>query len=160
MVRLITRDEALATLTSDDDVQGCLMCAFREPRFASRIFAATPLTFSIVPRYALRPGHVLVVLRDHVTRFADASPAAWVEACVEAQRIAAVLERRRPQTRCYVASLGTNEPNVPMSSPHVHLHIVPITDPETRPSDVFTWRGGVYERDDAAIAEERAALRL
>ena len=59
--------------------------------------------------------------------------------------------------RCYVASLGTDA-DVPMSSPHVHLHVVPVERDE-RPRDVLTWEHGVLVPSDVDLADLAARLR-
>lgn len=115
--------------------------------------------FSFLPRYALRPGHAIVVVNEHVTQLGQLAPAVWLEACAEAQRLAALLEARLAPVRCYVAALGTSEHDVPMSSPHLHLHVVPILEAGSKPSDVLTWKHGVYERELDELTREAHSLR-
>lgn len=154
-MRLLSRDQAVAAVRRDA-LPGCLMCSFRD--LSAQIIRSSPRMFSFVPRYAQRIGHVMVVLREHVTHFSVVDPEAWLEACAEAQRLAARLEEEHSPARCYVASLGTGELGVPMSSPHLHLHVLPILDPSAKPSEVLTWRDGVYERDDRDLALEVSEL--
>lgn len=150
-LRLVTREQAVEKLQALA-IPGCLMCAFGTPALAAQIAVRTKLALVVVPRFVLRPGHTLVVLREHVTTFTQAGGDAWAEATELARRVAIVMEQAHRPSRCYVASLGAGEDGVPMSSPHLHLHVVPVQEPDARPHDVFTWRNGVYEEDDESIA--------
>jgi diadenosine tetraphosphate (Ap4A) HIT family hydrolase len=108
-------------------------------------------------RYALRPGHALVVAHAHVTAIPALDEADWVELALLARRTAAAIDRVLSPARCYVASLGTDA-EVPMSSPHVHMHVIPVA-PDEKPRDVLTWEHGVFVAGDVALADLAARLR-
>jgi hypothetical protein len=40
---------------------------------------------------------------------------------------------------------------------HLHLHVIPVHDPEDRPASVFSWQEGVYvaERDEWIALRDR-----
>ena len=154
----LTRDEAVAKVMRARDASACLMCAFAAPDHATQTAYASATLRVVVPRFALRPGHALVVLAQHVTSFAETPRAAWREACDVAYDVARVLEKNMQIARCYVASLGPGEEGVPMSSRHMHLHVVPVDDPAARPHEVLTWRHGVYEESDAALSTRARTL--
>jgi diadenosine tetraphosphate (Ap4A) HIT family hydrolase len=95
----------------------------------------------------VRWGHALVLSKQHVTSFSELSAAHWREMSEQARRAAFAVERALAPARCYVASLGTSEADVPITSPHLHLHVVPVYDPDDRPSRVLTWEHGVLEAE-------------
>lgn len=62
-------------------------------------------------------------------------------------------ERALRSARCYVASLGAASDDLPMTSPHLHLHVIPIYKAEDKPSAVLTWDRGVTIADEEEWAE-------
>lgn len=140
-----------------DDV--CLVCAMRDGKLgAPHVVARGRHCRVVLARYAVRVGHALVLVDEHVTRFADVDDAAWAEATGLALSTARRIERVLQPVRCYVASLGSAEAGVPMSSPHLHLHVVPIYDPGDKPSRVLTWAHGVIAPSDDELADLAAKL--
>ncbi len=138
----------------------CLVCAMRDGKLGTQhLIARGRQCRVLLARYAVRRGHALVLIDQHVTRFADVDDAAWAEATALALSTARRIERALSPVRCYVASLGSVEPDVPMSSPHLHLHVVPIYEPDDKPSRVLTWAHGVIALSDAELAELAALLR-
>lgn len=113
----------------------------------------------MLSRYALRPGHALVVPRQHATTFTDLSAESWVAATKIALDVARAIERTMSPSRCYIASLGTAADDVLISAPHVHLHVIPVDDPALRPHQVLTWAHGVYVGLDTDWIELRDRLR-
>lgn len=153
MPRTLDRAAAVALL-AEEAPPGCFVCALAEgPTVARGEHAAL-----VVPRFQLRPAHVMVVMRRHVTTFAATERAAWLEATDLAWRAARALERVLEPARCYVASLGTAREDVPMSSPHLHLHVIPLQDPDERPREVLTWGRGVLVATDAERADLAARV--
>lgn len=112
----------------------------------------------VVPRYGVRWGHLLVALRPHITRLSQLPRPAWLNACELAYEAACAAEQVLSPLRCYVASLGTPRDDLPMTSPHLHLHVVPIYELDDRPGEVLTWRHGVVTGSDEERAELRDAL--
>lgn len=121
----------------------------------------TPHAVAVLTPFAVRRGHVLVVLRAHHESIDRLTAEEWLGlnhlAWEATQALAAVLA----PVRTYVAALGsvTQRAN---SFPHVHQHVVPLFDggAADRPAEVFTWQGGVlvYESDEAeALAAELCA---
>lgn len=156
-MRHISRDDAVARVIAEGaPASGCLMCDFAT-RDAQIIHHDEQL-FSFVPRFALRPWHVLVIPRLHATEVGALPSDVWLGLCAEAHRLAQLLEARLA-ARCYVASLGTRDLDVPMSSPHVHLHVVPLRETSAKPSEVLTWKHGVHEHEPDDVRERIAALR-
>ncbi len=96
-------------------------------------------------RYALRRGHLLIVLRDHAERFSEITREAYLGMQDLAFRSAQALERTLDPSRVFVAAFGSPVP-LPMTFPHHHLHVVPVytRDDSDRPSSVFTWQWGVH----------------
>lgn len=150
----LTKDEALARAAEEP---GCAMCALASSA-AAHTLRETPHAVAVLTRFAVRRGHVLVVLRAHresIDRLAAEEWLALSHVAWEAtQALAAVLA----PLRTYVAALGTVTQRA-NSFPHVHQHVVPLFDggAADRPAEVFTWQGGVlvYEPGEAeALAAE------
>jgi diadenosine tetraphosphate (Ap4A) HIT family hydrolase len=156
----ITRDQAIERVAAERQGEPCLVCAMRDGKLGTpHVIARGQQCRVVLARYAVRRGHALVLLDQHVTRFADVDDAAWAEATALALSTARRIERALSPVRCYVASLGSVEPDLPMSSPHLHLHVVPIYEPDDKPSRVLTWAHGVIAASDAELAELAAVLR-
>ncbi len=154
----IARADAVARVVAERAGEGCLMCELLEGR-AGALHVLEEDAFAVVAlaRYALRPGHALVIARAHVTSIAALDAAAWLALAAAARRACVAIEAALAPARCYVASLGTDA-EVPMSSPHVHLHVVPVERDE-RPRDVLTWEHGVFVPNDIDLADLAARLR-
>jgi diadenosine tetraphosphate (Ap4A) HIT family hydrolase len=152
----IQRDVAVARVAAEREGEPCLICALRDGRAgAGPILRETRHTVTVLDRYPARWGHVLILLREHCESLADVGDDAWTEAGREALRAGRALEATLRPLRCYIGSFGTSRDIVAMSSPHLHLHVIPVYDAADRPSTVLTWREGVY----AATEDEWSALR-
>ncbi|MEL6344382.1 MAG: HIT family protein [Myxococcota bacterium] len=115
---------------------------------------------AVLSRYPRTWGQVLIILRRHVTTFNDVSAEEWGEACHLARELAQRIETRLSPLRCYVSCLGTHRTDVPMSSPHLHLHIDPIYDPEDRPRTILTHKHGVLEAHEEEWDSLKALLKI
>ncbi len=135
---------------------GCVPCALAR---SEAPLAASSHAVAVLSRFPTRWGHVLVILRAHAERLEDVEPEAWADAARLAHAAGRAVERALSPARCYVASLGTSEPDLPMSFPHLHFHVIPIDEPGARPAEVLTWKHGVFEGSDAEWAALREALR-
>ncbi len=148
----IPREEAVARVAGERGDASCLVCAIRDGRLgAPHVLAQGRWCRVVLARYALRRGHALVLVDEHVTRFSDVDDATWAEATALALVTARRIERALAPVRCYVASLGSAQPDLPMSSPHLHLHVVPIYEPDDKPSRVLTWAHGVLAPSEAEL---------
>ena len=145
----IDRDEALARI-AEVAPGGCVPCALVE---SSDLLAESTHAVAVLSRFPVRWGHVLVVLRDHVTSMAETSPEVFADAAALAHAAAVAVERALSPRRCYVASLGTDDPPLPMTFPHLHFHVIPIPEAGARPAQVLTWQTGVYAAEPHEWAE-------
>jgi diadenosine tetraphosphate (Ap4A) HIT family hydrolase len=137
----------------------CLMCALAEGALGPRAdLYVDEHTIAFLSRYPLRIGHALIAPRAHVTSFEMLDPEVFADMARQAHRVARALERELAPKRVYVASLGTTR-DVPMSSPHLHLHVIPVDGDDERPSSVLTWEHGVYDISEVALSELAARLR-
>lgn len=142
---LISRDEALQRIREEVGDVACLMCALRDDEVGERwVVDEDDDLMLVVPRYVRRWGQLLVLLKPHVTRYGQIDPALWGRANAWALRAAAIVERTMSPVRCYVTSTGSAAGELTQSSAHVHIHIVPVYDPDDRPRHVFSWSEGVY----------------
>ncbi len=151
MVKRLDRDTALARIDAATQ-QGCVPCALAR---ADAPLAHTAHAVAVLSRFPTRWGHVLVILRRHYVRLDEVPPDAWADAAALAHAAGRAVERSLEPARCYVASLGTSEPDLPMTFPHLHFHVIPVEEPGARPADVLTWKDGIYE----GTPEEWQALR-
>jgi diadenosine tetraphosphate (Ap4A) HIT family hydrolase len=135
----------------------CLMCAIRDGLCGPThtVFEDDALLV-VLPRYVRRWGSVLVLPRQHVTSFGAVTPELWAHTNAIAHRSAQMVERVLAPLRCYVASTGSPDGERVNTSEHLHVHVVPITDPDDRPRDVFSWEGGVMVAEPEEWAELRA----
>jgi len=158
-MHLISRDEAIARIEIERAGAPCLICALRDgkagPTYA---LARSERAAVILTRYALRRGHLLVIAAEHATSFTELAPETWEEMSRLAFHAARLLERTLSPLRCYVASLGSPRPDLLMSSPHSHLHVVPLYAVEDKPSTVLRWDTGVVTAEEAEWAELHRAL--
>jgi diadenosine tetraphosphate (Ap4A) HIT family hydrolase len=156
---LVSKSLAVARLERESPPGECVICALRDGRAGHRyMLAETPHTTTLLSRYPRRWGHVIVLVNAHVTRFSEVADGAWREASEQALRAARAVERALAPARCYVASLGTVRDDLPMSSPHVHLHVVPTYDAADRPKTVFDSQPGFYSGEDAEWDELHRAV--
>lgn len=149
----ILRREA-AVLQAEAEGRPCVACALLEGRVSGALeLARSAHARLVLPRFGVRWAHLLVLLEAHTTTFSALDPDAWADACALAHRAARALELALAPARVFVASLGAPEPAPAMTTPHVHLHVIPLASSE-RPSEVLTWERGVVVGSE----EERAAL--
>lgn len=154
MPQRITKDEAIERVAGTVEDGVCSMCALwraEPPLFASqhaRVF---------LNRFPTRWGHLLVLVERHVTSFAELRDDEHRDASELLLRCARRVEERLRPARVFTACLGTALAALPMSSPHLHWHVVPTGGGE-RPAEVFTWSHGVYEGSPAEWDALRATL--
>ncbi len=155
MPRLISRAQALARIEADAGSPPCLMCAICD-RAAGPVHAIYEDDEQLVmlPSYVRRWGHVLVTPKAHVLDYSSVDPELWARSCRLAHQAARVVERVRRPRRCYMASTGSSAGELTQTSRHLHIHVIPIYEPDDRPSAVFSWSEGVY----VGTAEEWSAL--
>ena len=153
MPTTIDRAEAVARLPARDGCWLCRLLANVEPVVSDGDVVL------FIPEYGVRWGHLLVAPRAHYETFSELPEPSWMRLCRLARRAAGALERELSPRRWYVASLGSAEDDLPMTCPHLHVHVVPTYRPEDRPRTVLTWSGGVVVSSATERAELRARLR-
>jgi diadenosine tetraphosphate (Ap4A) HIT family hydrolase len=157
-VRHIDKNEAMALLAREAKELaashgGCAMCgmALGHPHDLETV-AARPSAVVVLDRLATRPGHLLVILRRHAEAMSDVTWREYHDVQRLAWEAARTVERVLGPKRVFIASLGSAV-RLPMSFPHHHVHVLPLYDggESDRPSEVLTWRHGVwlYEPDEA-----------
>lgn len=159
MPQKISREEALTRIASERGDTGCLICAIRSGE-AGPVWTIRegPHTHSVLSRYPRNWGQAMVLMKRHTTTYTEVTPGEWLEGCLEAQRIAARIEVTLKPLRCYISSLGTWRKDLPMSSPHLHIHIDPVYNAEDRPRTIFTHSLGVLEAEEAEWMTLRGLL--
>ncbi|MCH9686146.1 MAG: HIT family protein [Deltaproteobacteria bacterium] len=157
MPQLISRADALARIVAEGGRPPCLMCAIRDGGVGPvHTVYDNDRMLVMLPRYVRRWGHMMVLPKAHVVSYSQIDPALWLEASQLALVAARVVEEVRQPVRCYVASTGSNAgEELIQTSRHLHMHIIPLYDPDDRPRDIFSWSQGVY----VAEPHEWEALR-
>lgn len=145
----IDRETALRRAGEGLSEGTCLICHLVEN---AAVVARGARARVLLPRMGRAEGHLLVALDRHVTSFAAVGDDEWAEASALALRAARALEAALRPARCYVASLGSALGGLPMSSPHLHVHVLPVDDPAARPGRVLSWEDGVFAASEAEAA--------
>lgn len=144
MPTLIPRDEALRRIIAEAGRPDCLMCAILERRVGPvYVVHEDEHTVVMLPRYVRRWGHVMVIPREHVVTFSGVDPEAWAHVTRTAHLAARMVERASQPLRCYLASVGSSAGELPQTSRHLHMHVIPLFAADDRPADVFSWAEGV-----------------
>jgi diadenosine tetraphosphate (Ap4A) HIT family hydrolase len=145
MPELIDRAEALARIRADVGEAPCLMCAIRDDRAGDRwLLEEDEDLLVLLPRYVRRWGQILVMPRVHATTFTELDAGLWQRTSAVALRAARVIEEVMRPRRCYLASTGSAAGELLQSSTHVHVHVIPLYEPDDKPADIFSWEAGVY----------------
>ncbi|MCA9631370.1 MAG: HIT family protein [Myxococcales bacterium] len=156
MPERISREAAVASIELPEGK--CLACQLVAGAGGALTLLETERLVALLPRLGVAFGQVLIVPRVHVERFTDLPRQAWLEMSELARSIAQAIERCLEPARCYVASLGTPRADVPMSCAHLHVHVIPVMDPDARPAQVLTWSNGVVRGEPAELEALRVRL--
>ncbi len=156
MPTLISRAEALDRIRVERGEAPCLMCAIVERKAgAVAVLHEDAEHLVSLPAYVRRWGQILVTPKAHVTSYVEVDTASWGRANALALHAARVVERVRRPRRIYLASTGSSAGELVNCSVHLHIHVIPLYEPDDKPTDVFSWQEGVY----VAEPEEWEALR-
>ncbi|MCX4242275.1 HIT family protein [Paraliomyxa miuraensis] len=160
MPRLISRAEALASIRTEGGEPSCLMCAIRD-RAVGPVYAVHEDEHMLVmlPRYVRRWGHLMIMPKAHVVSYSEVAPWTWLEACRLSLHAARVIEHVRRPRRCYVASTGSSAGELTQTSRHLHVHVIPLYEPDDKPADIFSWSEGVWVGEPAEWETLRDAYR-
>ena len=166
MPRTVQKPEALELLAENRRTllgtgDGCVMCALvHRARESAELLAESTHGVALLDRFGSRPGHSIVIAREHVE---DTTALGW-PVYADLQRLAyqacSALERALAPARTFVAVLGASA-QLPMSFPHFHIHVLPVyeTGDGARPAHVFSWSVGVLVYEDAEAGELARTLR-
>jgi diadenosine tetraphosphate (Ap4A) HIT family hydrolase len=148
MPRLVSRSEALDRIHSETGEVACLMCAIRDRR-AGPVFVVheDDRQLVLLPRYVRRWGQLMVMPKRHAVSFNEIDDETWAETNRLVLHAARVVERVMRPRRCYLASTGSAAGEITQSSTHLHVHVIPLLEPDDKPADIFSWSAGVYIAD-------------
>lgn len=167
MPHVIDKPEALLRLAAHrrelfgERGDGCVMCALvRRSLETPALIAQNEHGVVVLDRFGATPGHCLVIAKPHVEDACDLDWPRYAALQRLAYDTARALRRAFAPVRTYVALLGASE-GLPMSFPHVHLHVLPVyeSDDRARPAHVFSWSSGVLVYDDQEALATAARLR-
>lgn len=149
---------AVHAMSHDADVSSYSFGPIRIP--PTQVFCETALSVGLVNLKPVVPGHVLVITRRVVPRFADLTPDEIADLWTLAKRVGSVLEAHHGATSLTFAI--QDGPQAGQTVPHVHVHVLP------RRAGDFEHNDEVYDRveesgervgeRDAAAAGERLNL--
>ncbi|XP_076123618.1 bis(5'-adenosyl)-triphosphatase-like [Alosa pseudoharengus] len=105
---------------------------------ASAVFLQTELSFALVNRKPVVPGHVLVCPVRPVERFRDLRPDEVADLFSMTQRVASVVEKHFCGTSLTIAM--QDGPEAGQTVKHVHVHVLPR-------------KTGDFERNDSVYDE-------
>ncbi|XP_078103677.1 bis(5'-adenosyl)-triphosphatase isoform X2 [Sander vitreus] len=105
---------------------------------ASAVFLQTELSFALVNRKPVVPGHVLVCPLRPVERFRDLRPDEVADLFSTAQRVANLVEKHFNATSLTIAI--QDGPEAGQTVKHVHVHVLPR-------------KAGDFERNDSVYDE-------
>jgi diadenosine tetraphosphate (Ap4A) HIT family hydrolase len=166
MPRTVMKPEALELLAENRRVileggEECVMCALvKRAARSAELLAESERGVALLDRFGSRPGHAIVIAREHVE---ETTKLGW-PTYAELQRLAydagIAIERTLAPARTFVAVLGASA-QLPMSFPHFHIHVLPVyeTGDGARPAHVFSWSAGVLVYEDDEARELAARLR-
>ena len=159
MPRRIERDVAVARAVAERPEGSCLVCAILAGDAGPTwVLHEGEHVRVVLSRYPRNWGQAMILLRRHVTGFTDLEPREWAEASEAAYYVASRMELVLQPVRCFVSCLGTAHADLPMSSPHMHLHVDPVYDLDQRPRTTFTLEFGVVEGEPDEWEALRASL--
>lgn len=156
MPERLPREQARAAVSEMVPPGSCSMCWVLEHEQPLAENDAAVITLNAFP---LRWGHMLVGLRRHVTAFSGVTEQEHALASRLVHEAARWIEAALSPPRVFTASLGSAIEGLPVTTPHLHWHVVPIASAEERPMDVFTWQHGVLRGTPAEWAALRERLR-
>lgn len=141
MPELLSKSQALELLSQEGDAGKCLVCRInRDNPYILREDAYCKVMLSQFPRFW---GHTLVCLKRHAERHSQITDEENTSLFRNAHLVAKVLESLLAPSRCYVASIGSEE-NRLNTCPHLHVHVLPVPESGLKPSGVFTWEKGIF----------------
>lgn len=134
----------------------------------SVVFLKTELSFALVNRKPVVPGHVLVCPLRPVERFRDMSPEEVADLFQAAQRVGTVVEKHFQGTS--LAFSMQDGPEAGQTVKHVHVHILPRKAGDFHRNDSIYDALEKHDREDKdspalwrseeEMAAEAAALRV
>ena len=150
MPSTIARADALERIQKERGDAVCLMCAIRD-RAAGPVYAISEdeTHLVILPRYVRRWGQVMVIPKKHTTTFAEVDEADWLVTNALVLRAARAAEKVMRPRRCYLASTGSSAGELVQSSTHLHVHVIPLHEPDDKPADIFSWTNGVLVAEES-----------
>ena len=89
----------------------------------SQVFCETPLSLGLVNLKPVVPGHVLIISRRVVARFADLTPEETTDLWSLAKRVGTCIEPHFGATSLTYAI--QDGPAAGQTVPHVHVHVLP-----------------------------------
>ncbi len=100
----------------------CLFCAIARGEIPSTRICESDGLIALLDIHPVRPGHTLIVPRDHYPYFDDMPEALVAEATILGQKLARAMKKLYGVKRVGFAFTGTDVA-------HVHAHVIPLVAP-------------------------------
>merc|ERR1712150_30414 len=120
------------------------------------IFYESPLSYGIVNLKPIMPGHVMVIPKRVLPRFADLTPEEVSDIYLQVWKIVPVLEKHYGATGLNAAMQDGKSAG--QSVPHVHVHILPRKDADFERNDEVYEKLEEQKLNDV-FAEENRRIR-
>lgn len=127
----------------------CIFCQLQHD--ATAVIAANDLAYAVLDIAPIRPGHALVIPREHTEDFFDLAPATQAAMLSLANALAVALRAVCNPERVGLLVAG-------FDIPHAHLHVLPLHDHFDITSKVIL-EGGKTAAPPKELAQLRDLLR-
>jgi diadenosine tetraphosphate (Ap4A) HIT family hydrolase len=142
-------------------MSSCIFCDILQGKMPVSIVYQDPYAMALMDLYPMRPGHVLVIPREHAVYVQDLS--AGMLDHLMAIGVAVINSQKQSNISCRGNNLFINDgPAANQHVPHVHLHVLPRSGGDLVPA-VFSLGSRLINRFGAATRRrrlDRVALEL
>ncbi|MBN4071481.1 HIT family protein [Crocinitomix catalasitica] len=144
----ISREVALQRLCHErPDPNQCLVCERIMNTDTNLVLTKSDHLIAFLSRYPRFWGHTIIAPKEHFTQFHEL-PTNVYAACFDlAREIAIKQEKYLNPANVYIASIGSDQ-DLLNSCSHFHIHVLPIYDEGIKPSEVFSWKDGIFEAEE------------
>jgi diadenosine tetraphosphate (Ap4A) HIT family hydrolase len=147
MPHIISRKKAVDKITGSIKPGECLVCRILKSDLKYAIHKGK-YTTTVLSEYPRTWGQTMIVLNAHKVAISEITKEEWTEISENTRKTALVIENVLKPLRCYISSLGATE-NLINTCPHIHFNVLPIYNIQDKPSEIFTWKNGVFQGEES-----------
>jgi diadenosine tetraphosphate (Ap4A) HIT family hydrolase len=146
MPHIISRQQAIDKISNTLKQGECVVCSILKSN-SKYVLHKGRYTTILLSEYPRTWGQTMILLNTHKTAVSETTQEEWDELTANVRKSTIILEKVLKPLRCYISSLGASE-NLPNTCPHLHFNVLPIYSSDDKPSDIFTWRDGLYAAEE------------